>query len=296
MTNDRHRRRACSGWCRRLSSLPVPSTSTRRRGGDRPPPTAADGGADHGAGTAPPRQRRDHHRGADHRAETTTTLARYRPGRSPVCRSTDELLALRPGHRREARQPPRGPPARRSEPGRHRLRGDRRGADHPVLRHLPLHRRRADRTDPLGPHHRRRPAQPAQPAAVRLVGREPGRGRGDRRRQRREPCPRPAARSVLPRRRAPQAHRDRAHPVRSRAPSDFWATHRTRTRASRPRSSSTAPPASRGDRRRRWPRFDLNMRSVPIIWTWDAAIGLWLRDEYGAPHIDTRRRPSRPTT
>lgn len=32
--------------------------------------------------------------------------------------------------------------------------------------------------------------------------------------------------------------------------------------------------------------FDLNLRSVPVHWTWDAAQGLWLRDEYGAPHTD----------
>ena len=40
---------------------------------------------------------------------------------------------------------------------------------------LPVDRRRAGRAHPLGSLHRRRPARPAQPAAVRLVGRQPQR-------------------------------------------------------------------------------------------------------------------------
>lgn len=35
----------------------------------------------------------------------------------------------------------------------------------------------------------------------------------------------------------------------------------------------------------------LDMNSVPVMWTWDAAQGLFLRDEYGEPHLDTTGAP-----
>lgn len=38
-------------------------------------------------------------------------------------------------------------------------------------------------------------------------------------------------------------------------------------------------------------RFDVNMRSVAVTWTWDEASRLWLRDEYGAPHVDISGAP-----
>ncbi len=37
--------------------------------------------------------------------------------------------------------------------------------------------------------------------------------------------------------------------------------------------------------------FNLTMRSVAITWTWDGGQGLWLREEYGAPHIEISGAP-----
>ena len=37
--------------------------------------------------------------------------------------------------------------------------------------------------------------------------------------------------------------------------------------------------------------IDAGMNSVPVHWAWDAAQGLWIRSEYGAPHIDAAGVP-----
>ena len=144
----------------------------------------------------------------------TTTVATTTTVPIPIAPLTglpaaDALYAARPALVVKYRQPPRCAPARRLEPGGHRLRGDRRG-DHPVLRHLPVDRCLTHRAHPFGADHRCRSDQPAEPSVLRLVGWQPQRGPGDRRRQRRQPGPR-AGSGVVPRPRPPPAHRRGAH-------------------------------------------------------------------------------------
>ena len=67
-----------------------------------------------------------------------------------------------------------------------------------------------DRADPLCPDDRRRSAQPAEPAVVRLVGWKSRCRQRDRQRQRREPGPRPGPR-LLPRPGSAPPRRSRAH-------------------------------------------------------------------------------------
>ena len=37
--------------------------------------------------------------------------------------------------------------------------------------------------------------------------------------------------------------------------------------------------------------IDAGMNSVPVHWAWDAGQGLWIRSEYGAPHVDAAGVP-----
>ena len=100
---------------------------------------------DHAADAAP--ELRLHHRTAAPAVDDARRLDRaghhhaHDRGRAGV--AADRPAGRRPGAleaagpRRQDRQPPAGPAAERSQPGRRRLRGDRRG-DHPLLHGLPL--------------------------------------------------------------------------------------------------------------------------------------------------------------
>ena len=160
-------------------------------------------------------------------ATTTTTVGHHRPPprrrrrrwpRSPASPATTAIGSARPALVVKIDNvAAEGPTAGGHQPGRRRVRGERRGQRHPAARRLPVDRLRARRPGALGPHHRHRHRVRPAPAVLRVERRQrhlrsadPG-GRHRRRRLRR-PLRRvlPGAEPQGPRQ--PDAQVDRHHP------------------------------------------------------------------------------------
>ena len=189
-----------------------------------------------------------------------------------------------PGPRREDRQPRRGPPADRAQPGRRRVRGEVEG----ITRFFAVFQS-AD-SSPVGPIRSARTTDvnlvaDAVPPAVRVVGRQPDGAAPDRRGRphRRRPGPGQRPRRLLPRqphqrqeRRAQplRRHRRALHAGPRRPGRPGAAVHLPRPTASRRRSATPSPASS------------CTCESTKAQFLWDAASKTWLRSENGSPHVD----------
>ncbi len=177
---------------------------------------------------------------------------------------------------------PAARPAGRPQPGRHRVRGDRRG-DHPLLHGVPLADPGPGGPDPLGPHPGPLPGRQPERPAVRLVRRQPQRDprdprraadrheRPDRHRQPRRPVPPPGRLlgAAQPVRRRPRA--DDVQPAgraRARSRCSPTAGRATRSTACRPRASTSTCWRTNAE------------------WRWDPASRTYLRTNSGRPHKD----------
>lgn len=80
-----------------------------------------------------------------------------------------------------------------------------------------------------------------------------------------------------------RARTDLEHTLMARGTADFWANIQPGQRVPPPFFAYRAPgEVAVGDD---MAGFGINMRSVRVAWRWDPAAGLWLRDEYGEPHL-----------
>ena len=282
----------------------------RRR---RPRPLVACGGSG---------EQRVDHRGADdhggrpprpREATTTTTEATTddhgghdhdHPGaasrRSPGCR-VDAGDRRPPGPGRQDRQPPRRPAPGRPQPGRHRLRGDRRG-HHPLRRRLPARPTPA----PVGPI---RSARTTDVDLLDQLNRPLFAWSGGNRnvvaghRQATNAisllATAPAPALPVPGR-ADGRTWPRAQPLHEGRPT-LYTARRVRAGPAAGLSSATRPVGDAGHgRTARSPTIDVKMNSVPVpTGCGTPAQGLWIRSEYnGHAHVDAagRRSSSRRTS
>ncbi len=191
-----HTSLGCSTAAWPSHSLPAarraPAAATRRR---PRPPTSAD---------------HDRPRSTTTSTTATTTPAAGRAGvsahRAAGQPAVGGVPARSGGEGRQPRHQGRdGPPPGRPQPGRRGLRGDRRGQHHPPGGRVPVDHPGPRRARAFGSHDRSDPAQPAQPPAVRVVGRQ----RVRHRRRPRQPAAR-LRRGRLPRRPSRRDHSRRA--------------------------------------------------------------------------------------
>ena len=275
-----------------------------RRGGCSPRAAAAAARARRRP-TRPPRRRPsttttdgDHDDGGhDHHASATDDDGAAGPStRSPASRSPDAPATPRPAIVVKIDNHTDARPQTGLNQADIVYRGDRRG-HHPLLRRLPVDRRRRRSGPSARPHHRRRPARPARTArcssgraATATCVREIGGG------QRRSAWPTaraPASTATVGRATSPPST-----PCSTRARRPSTARSSRGQIAARRRSSATGPSGRRRPRASPSTVIDAGMNSVPVHWAWDAGAGpVDPQRERRAPRRRGRRaRSTRPTS